>query len=157
MGGVITLWQGIYFTNLCAKKVINYFIKRKVIEKDILMTVDIGEKIPPGTQDVYNIIFEKPQSSNVKRLFTKNEIEIKRIFIEGELLKFKYADGIIGCEKADVYMLKQEFSKYEKLKSKDYDWPLVLVNDKTKLKSLVKNSSQIVSLTDIVSELEKSP
>lgn len=54
-------------------------------------------------------------------------------------------------------MLKQEFSKYEKLKSKDYAWPLVLVNDKTKLKSLVKNSSQIVSLTDIVSELEKSP
>lgn len=154
---VITLWQGIYFTNLCAKKVINYFIKRKVIEKDILMTVDIGKKIPPGTQDVYNIIFEKSQSSNVKRLFTKNKVEIKRIFIEGKLLKFKCADGIIGCEKADVYMLKQEFPKYEKLKSKGYDWPLVLVNDKTKLKSLVKSNSQIVSLTDIVSELEKLP
>lgn len=154
---VTTLWQGVYFTNLCAKKVINYFIKRKVIKNNILMTVNIGEKIPFGTEDVYNIIFEKPQSSNVKRLFTKNKIEIKRIFIEGELLKFKYADGIIGCEKADVYMLKQEFPKYKKLKSKGYDWPLVLVNDKTKLKSLVKGNSQIVSLTDIVSELEKLP
>ena len=121
------------------------------------MTVDVGEKVPSGAKDVYKIIFEKPQNTNVKRLFTKNEIEVKKILIEGELLKFKYADGIIGCEKADVYMLKQEFSKYEKLKSKDYAWPLVLVNDKTKLKSLVKNSSQIVSLTDIVSELEKSP
>ncbi len=121
---MIILWQGIYFTNLCAKKVINYFIKRKVIEKDILMTVDIGKKIPPGTQDVYNIIFEKHQSTSAKRIFTKNEIEINRIFIEGELLKFKYADGIIGCEKADVYMLKQEFPKYDKLKSKDYDFSL---------------------------------
>ena len=53
-------------------------------------------------------------------------------------------------------MLKQEFPKYEKLKSKNYDWPLVLVNDKIKLKFLVKSNSQIVSLTDVVSELEQS-
>ena len=150
------MWQGIYFTKLCAKKAKKYFIKRKVIEKNIFMTVDVGEKVPSGAKDVYKIIFEKPQNTNIKRLFTKNEIEVKKILIEGELLKFKYADGIIGCENADVYMLKQEFSKYENLKSENYDWPLVLVNDKTKLKSLIKSNSQFVSLTDIISELEKA-
>ena len=53
-------------------------------------------------------------------------------------------------------MLKQEFPKYENLKSENYDWPLVLVNDKTKLKSLIKSNSQFVSLTDIIIELEKA-
>ena len=58
-------------------------------------------------------------------------------------------------EKADLYLLEQEFSKYEKLKSKNYDWPLVLVNDKSKLKSLIKTNPKIINLVDIISELEK--
>lgn len=151
----MTLWQGIYFTNLCAKKVKKYFIKRKIIEKGILIPVDIDEPILSGAKDVYKILFNKPQNPENKRLFTKKPSEITKIFLEGEILKFKYADGVIGCEKADLYLLEQEFSKYEKLKSKDYDWPLALVNDKSKLKSLIKTNPKIINLVDIISELEK--
>ena len=84
------MWNGIYFTSLCAKKVKKYFIKRKVIEKGILIPVDIDEPIPSGAKDVYKILFNKPQDPENKRIFTKKPSEITKIFvIEGEILKFK--------------------------------------------------------------------
>ena len=148
------MWNGIYFTSLCAKKVKKYFIKRKVIEKGILIPVDIDEPIPSGAKDVYKILFNKPQDPENKRIFTKKPSEITKIFvIEGEILKFKYADGIIGCEKADLYLLEQEFSKYEHLKSTDYDWPFVLVNNTKNLKTLIKNNAKIKNLINIIDEI----
>ncbi len=147
------MWNGIYFTNLCAKKVKKYFIKRKVIEKGILIPIDIDDTIPSGANDVYKILFNRQQNPKNKRIFTKKSSEITKIFLEGEILKFKYADGIIGCEKADLYLLKQEFFKYEHLKSPDYDWPFVLANNMEGLKALIKNNAKITNLINIIDEI----
>jgi hypothetical protein len=62
--------------------------------------------------------------------------------------------GVIGNETVDLYLLKNEFKKFEKLKSEGYDWPLILANDKSKLKSLIKNKSLTVSLTEIIDNLK---
>ena len=146
--------MGVYFTKECAKKARKYLILRKVIQKQILLTVDVGDKVPPGAQDVYRILFKKAQNTNVKRLYTKKPSDMKKIFLQGELLKFRYADGIIGCEKIDLYMLKSEFGRFNNLKSEGYDWPLVLANNTSALKSLVRNTFSIISLTRIIGDLE---
>jgi hypothetical protein len=88
----------------------------------------------------------------VYRVFTKDKAKVTKIFTTGKLLKKEAgrADGVIGSEKADLYLLKDEFDLFENLKSEGYEWPIVLANDANKFKSILKNKSRVLSLADVL-------
>ena len=146
--------NGIFFTKECAEKVKNYLFQKKVIENEILVLADINEARNRKMKDVYEILFEKKQKNG--GLYTRNPVEVRKIFAEGELLKLGCADGVIGNENVDFYILKNQFCELENLKSSGYDWPVVLCNSNIKLENLIKNQNNSISLEEIVNKLSKT-
>lgn len=157
MKGAIKINMGIYFSKKATVKAEKFFKKLKVIEKQILIAIPEKAKPPQGAKDLYQILFKHPQIKETKpRIYTKKAALAKRIFTCGELIKFRYVDGVIGDCRNDLYLMKPDFNYVSSLKSKEFDWPMILVENKnnSKFKVIRKNANFAVTLTDIILKMQ---
>jgi hypothetical protein len=148
---------GVYFTKRTADKIKDFFKIKKYIENKILILVNPDEKPEIGAQDVYYLLYRKKQKPNTYNVFTKDKAKVIKIFTTGKLLKKEKgrADGVIGNERADLYLLKDEFGSFEDLKSEGYEWPIVLANDANEFKTILKNKSRVLSLADVLQDMKE--
>lgn len=133
-----------------------YFIKKKV--REFLVVIGPSQTKPSGSKDIYRQLLgikQNPQSKH--RVYATDLMKAKK-FLGHSLFKEARLNVVVsptyGCA---LYIPKDQQAKYNKIKSPDFDWPTVFLNDEdsacvSEFKRKTDKATAI-DLSELISEL----